>query len=250
MARSASRSGACGCMSMALCFGLVRSFAGQTLTQRLQPVQSSGATWIVKSSPLYSLPLYAVDLKVGGASAERALVVHLRPDRGVRAHERALVALDADLRIPDGDLEREVPLLPFRRPDRPRAVDREGAHGKQVALAGQHHRGHLLHEVRRPLGDHRRTRARGARRLRHGNLVQVGERLVHDLAVPAHDLRTALAVGLLDRLLDVRDRLVAGQDARDAEEAGLHDRVDARAHARALAPGRRRRWRRSGAASR
>ena len=42
---------------MALCFGLVRSLAGQTFTQRLQPVQSSGATWMVKSFPLYSLPL-------------------------------------------------------------------------------------------------------------------------------------------------------------------------------------------------
>ena len=39
-----SRSGACGCMSIALCLGLVRSLAGQTLTHRLQPVQSSGAT--------------------------------------------------------------------------------------------------------------------------------------------------------------------------------------------------------------
>ena len=42
--RSGSRSGACGRMSMALCFGLVRSLAGQTFTHRLQPVQSSGAT--------------------------------------------------------------------------------------------------------------------------------------------------------------------------------------------------------------
>src|SRR5678815_2748471 len=56
-------------MSMALCLGFVRSFAGQTLTQRLQPVQSSGATWIVKKLSSYSLPLYCVDLKVAGASA-------------------------------------------------------------------------------------------------------------------------------------------------------------------------------------
>ena len=60
------------------------------------------------------------------------------------------------------------------------------------------------------------------------------ERLIDDLAVAAHDLGPALAVGLLDRLLDVRDRFVARQQARDREEARLHDRVDARAHAGAL----------------
>src|SRR5262245_6958489 len=55
-------------MSIALCFGLVRSFAGQTLTQRLQPVQSSGATWMVNCCPLCSLALNSVDVNVAGAS--------------------------------------------------------------------------------------------------------------------------------------------------------------------------------------
>jgi hypothetical protein len=34
-------------MSMALCFGFVLSLAGQTFTHSTQPVQSSGAGWIV-----------------------------------------------------------------------------------------------------------------------------------------------------------------------------------------------------------
>ena len=66
------------------------------------------------------------------------------------------------------------------------------------------------------------------------DLVQVGERLVHHLEVAAHHLGAALAVGLLDRLLDLRDRLLARQHAGDGEEAGLHDGVDAPAHARPL----------------
>ncbi len=188
---------------MALCFGLVRSLAGQTLTQRLQPVQSSGATWIVKSLPFVLGPLVRRRLEGRRRAGERSLVVDLGADRGVRADERALVALDADLRVPHRNLESEVALLPLRRSHRPGAVDREGAHRQQVALAGQHHRRDLLHEVGRLFGDERRTRARGARRLRHRNLVEVGEGLVHHLAVPAHDLRPALAVGLLDGLLDV-----------------------------------------------
>ena len=41
-------------MLMALCRGFALSLAGQTTTQRLQPVQSSGATWIVYFQPLNS----------------------------------------------------------------------------------------------------------------------------------------------------------------------------------------------------
>ena len=44
LAASGSRSGACASMLMALRLGSVLSFTGQTLTQRPQPVQSSGAT--------------------------------------------------------------------------------------------------------------------------------------------------------------------------------------------------------------
>src|SRR5262249_43183496 len=43
---------------------------------------------------------------------------------------------------------------------------------------------------------------------------------------------TALAVGLLYGVLDGGDGLFAGQHAADGEETGLHDGVDAAAHAR------------------
>jgi hypothetical protein len=56
-------------MSMALCFGFALSFAGQIITHRLQPVQSSGATWIEYFLPLNSLPLKSIDLNVAGALA-------------------------------------------------------------------------------------------------------------------------------------------------------------------------------------
>ena len=46
-----------------------------------------------------------------------------------------------------------------------------------------------------------------------------------------HHRFAALAVGLLDALLDLVDGLVARQHAADGEEAGLHDGVDAPAHA-------------------
>ncbi len=143
-----------------------------------------------------------------GRARERALLVHLRANRGVRADERALVALDANLGVPDRDLDGKIPLLPFRRGDRPRAVDGKGADGQQVAFAGQHDGRHLLHEVGRAFGDEGWTLARRGRCSRDADFVQVGERLIHDLAVAPHHLRAALAVRLLDALLDVRDRFV------------------------------------------
>ena len=42
---------------MALCLGLALSLAGQISTQRLQPVQSSGATWMVYLWPAKSFAL-------------------------------------------------------------------------------------------------------------------------------------------------------------------------------------------------
>jgi len=54
-------------MSIDLCFGFALSLAGQTWTQMPQPVQSSGATWMVYFMPLNSLPLKSTALKVAGA---------------------------------------------------------------------------------------------------------------------------------------------------------------------------------------
>ena len=68
-------------------------------------------------------------------------------------------------------------------------------------------------------------------RRRHPDLVHVGERLVHGGVVLLDDLGALPGVGLLDRLLDLGDGLVGRQHAGDGEEAGLHDGVDAPAHA-------------------
>src|SRR5512143_1273667 len=59
-------------MSIALCFGFALSLAGQIITHRVQPVQSSGATWTVYFWPLNSRPRKSVDLNVAGAPASAA----------------------------------------------------------------------------------------------------------------------------------------------------------------------------------
>src|SRR3954468_20637857 len=59
-------------MSIALCRGFDLSFAGQTITQRVQPVQSSGATWMRYLCPFKSLDLKSTAWKVRGAKASAA----------------------------------------------------------------------------------------------------------------------------------------------------------------------------------
>ena len=72
----------------------------------------------------------------------------------------------------------------------------------------------------------------GAGNLRRDlHFVEMVERRVHRREVLLHDAFAALAVGLLDGVLDGRDGFVARQHAADGEEAGLHDGVDALAHA-------------------
>ena len=73
----------------------------------------------------------------------------------MRAHQDALIALDADAGVPHRDLEREVALLPLRGADRPCAVHGEGAHRQQIAFPGQEHGRDPLDEV----GRQRRTPA-------------------------------------------------------------------------------------------
>ena len=96
-------------------------------------------------------------LEALGCALQRRRLEHLHPDGRVRADERALGAVDADRRIPDRDLVRDAPLLPAGRVGRERPVDRERRHRQEVALPGDHLRGHPLHE----LGGGRRAPAEG-----------------------------------------------------------------------------------------
>ena len=66
---------------------------------------------------------------------------------------------------------------------------------------------------------------------RDGDLLQAVRGAVDGVPVHLDDLLALAAVGLLDGLLDQGDGLRLGEDARDLEEAGLHDRVDAEAQA-------------------
>src|SRR3974390_1461140 len=79
-----------------------------------------------KELPLILVSLIGCRLECLRRHRKRFRLVNLGPDGGMRTHQSALVALDADLGIPDRNLEGEIPFLPFRGADRPSAVDWEG----------------------------------------------------------------------------------------------------------------------------
>ena len=175
-------------------------------------------------------------LVLDGLESRRLLLQQLRvddlsADGGVRAHQRAFVALDAEVRVPHRDLQRDVALLPLRSAGREGSVDRKSADRQLVAAAGDDLRGHFVHELGRFLGHDGRHLEAARHRLRVVHLLEVGDGLIDRLEVLLHHLGTLALVGLLDGLLDLGDGLFRGQHTRDVEEAGLHDGVDTRPHA-------------------
>ena len=149
----------------------------------------------------------------------------------MRANHDALAALDAQLLVPHRNFQRDVALLPLRGSGGEGAINGQRADRNQVAVTVDNQRFHVAHEVRR-VRRNRRTDVELRRdRGRDLHFVQVFERGIHGGEVLAHDGLAALAVGLLDGVLDGGDGFVARQHAADGEEAGLHDGVDAAAHA-------------------
>ena len=166
-----------------------------------------------------------------GGVLKELLVVDLGAYRRVRADEDALTALDAEVRIPDGDVYRDVALLVLRGRGREGTVLGQSGDGEAVAFEDHHGAEHVFDEFGRVVGDGRLD-VEGAGRLGGDfDLVEVGEGFVDGLDVLV-DYRLALtAVALYDGVLDGLDGFVLRKDAADGEEAGLHDCVRAGAHA-------------------
>ena len=149
----------------------------------------------------------------------------------MRADHAAVAALNADIRLPDRYEVGNIAFFPLRGGTGIGAVHRQGADRQLVAAPGHHHRRDLLHELGR-IGRHGQRQLAGAGGLgRHLDQAQVDQGVVHRLEVLAHHFLALAGVGLLDRILDFLNRLVARQHLGNGEEAGLHDGVDARTHA-------------------
>ena len=156
----------------------------------------------------------------------------------MRADEHALVALDANRRIPYGDIEGEVAFFEAGGGGGPGAVDRNGADGKVVAVVGEQAGGDLFDKF----GG---TRINGwwdddgvgigLRRKR--DFLHAGESSVHGGVVHLDDGLALAAVGFVDGFFDLLDGFVLREHAGEGEEARLQHSVGAAAHTAGLGDG-------------
>ena len=153
-------------------------------------------------------------------------------DHAVRADEAAVAALDAQVLVPDGDQLGDVALLVRGGAARVGAVHRQRTDRQIVAAAGHHLGRHGADEVGCVGGHRRRQLARGGHAFGQRHPMQSGERLVDRHLVSLDHVGAAAAVGLGDRVLDPRDRILARQHAGDGEEARLQHDVDPARQAR------------------
>ncbi len=149
----------------------------------------------------------------------------------MRANKDAFAALDAQVGFPDRDFQGDIALFPLGRAGGEGAIHGHGRHRDAIAFESDHGTKYVTDESGR-FGWNRETAGESAGNfVRHLDLVQVGQGLVHGGKVFLDDGFTALAVRFLDGLFDLADGFIARQDAGDGKEAGLHDGIHAAAHA-------------------
>ena len=139
-AARASRCSSAGSMSMALWRTSVLSLAGQTSTHRPQPVQSSGATWMVElvSPALFALVVGTLRKPAGALCQGRGSKTFMRIAAcGQTSEHRPHWMQICGSQI--GSCLGDRALLVLGGAGGEGAVDRQGADRQQVALAGDQH---------------------------------------------------------------------------------------------------------------
>ncbi len=129
----------------------------------------------------------------------------------MRADQSALAALDTDVLIPLRHFGSNVALFPLCCAGGVSSVYGQGADGQQVAQAGHHLRRNVLDERRGLVGDDGRHGKRAGDGRRNLYFVQVRQRGIDGGVVLFHNHLAALAIGLGDRFLDLRDGPLARQ---------------------------------------
>ncbi len=80
--------------------------------------------------------------EIVGRFFDKARVKYFRPDRRMRADQRADVALNTEFRLPDRDIDRDITLLVLGRTGHVRTVIRESRHRQVIAASGDDLGGH------------------------------------------------------------------------------------------------------------
>src|SRR5947209_5351431 len=136
--------------------------------------------------------------EIFGRVVERALFKSLRADSRMRADHHALATLNAEVWLPDGNILRDVALLPLRCADRVSSVQRKRAHWKLIATTRDNFRRDVLHKLRCDLrhgcGDVELAR----RLLWNRDFKEMCERRVHRREVLFDNSLAAFTVSFFD----------------------------------------------------
>ena len=209
------------------------AWAGHVSTQMPQPVQSSGATWIVILMPGRCRSRQSFDGKPSGAPSSASggntfiriaacghTIAHLAQSMqmdGSQIGISSAIERFSQRAVPTGKVPSTGRALTGRVSPRPASIVAViRATRSFVSAAG----GMAV--------------ATAVAAVRNVDLPEPVERRVDGRLVAIEHRLAALAVGAADRLLDRDDRLVERQHAREGEEARLQHRVDTAAHSRLL----------------
>ena len=149
----------------------------------------------------------------------------------MRTNHGTLAALDTGFRIPHGNFQSEIALLPLRGTGGERPIAGESADRDFVAPALVDRAQHFALELRRLCREGKRHLDCAADLFGNSYFEQMRQGLVHSLHILLDDLFALAPVGVANRFADGFDRLLTRQHLRNGEEADLQDRIHAAAHA-------------------
>ena len=131
------------------------SLAGQASTHNLQPVQSSGAIASVYFMFRKFFPASIGRYPACGGVLQESWIVDLLADDSMRANEDALAALDAQVRFPNRNFQRDIALFPLGCCRGIGAIDGHRADWQAVAFSRDDRTQHIADEFGRLGGPER-----------------------------------------------------------------------------------------------
>ena len=170
--------------------------------------------------------------KVGGCAVELRRCENLGTDCSVRTDHRAAVALHAQVRLPNRNVEGNGALFQAAGTRGPGAIGWECAHWQFVTPAFQQQASDAPGKVWRIVGNRWAPRAGGRDGLRHRNLNQCAKRALQRCEVAPQHFGTAPTPGLPQGFAHVAHGLLNGQHPAQREKAQLHHGADVPPQAR------------------
>ena len=151
----------------------------------------------------------------------------------MRADQRAFTALNAGFGIPNRNFGCDAAFFILGRAGRPSAVNNFFKSGNRqfVTAVGDDFAGNFPDEFRSIGRNRRQAMESRGNVVRIFNFVHMSQRSINGFEVFLNNGIAFFAVGFLNRVFNFGNCLIFGQNVRNSEEAGLHDGVNALAHA-------------------